>query len=185
MLKSFLAGCLLLLLTASISRASVLDSNYYDFPYQLSIQGNYAGGPNSTTTLEGTLGFLYQLPETPIRIGVTDLGYASSDIISGTRHALAIAPSIEYAHVFSKDVEAVGGLALPVQIRWGAGLDSYTGLMPEARLGLDLYFIDYLGVGIQGKWSYVITDGYVRSPRVLPSGAVVGSIGLDMKFRFH
>jgi len=164
--------------------ASDYDSLTIIHKYYIPINANYAGGPGSVPTWDWGVGFLYQLPQSDLRLGVTNVSYTQANLITGDRHALGFAPSLEYAQRLTHVTEVVGGIALPLQWRWGADMNTLLGISPEVRAGMDFYFQRYAAIGIETRWSYVLTDGYLRSPRVIPNSAVIGSVGLALKFRF-
>jgi hypothetical protein len=183
-----IASLAVLLFLASTSHAQLrgpvdLDSLDREFPTYVELGGDVAWGPNTTFLFAGGVGIVTRVAE-HIRAGVTELNYASADQLSSNRHSITFAPTVEYYTYLSKTVAVQGRLAIPLQIRWGAGLDSKLGVQPYLQGGLDLFPSELFSIGGYARAGMVVTDGFIRTPRVLPQSAVAITGGLDFKFHF-
>jgi hypothetical protein len=168
---------------AQLRGAVDLDSLDQETPIYIELGGDVAWGPNSTFLYAGGLGVM-MLVEDNLRLGLTDVNYAAADQLTSDRHSLTFAPAVEYYTYLSKIVAIQGRLALPLQVRWGADLDSKLGVMPYFQAGLDLFPSERFSVGAFGRTGIVATDGFIRSPRVLPQSAIAIVGGLNFKFHF-
>ena len=160
-----------------------LDSLEADRPTYVELHGNVAWGPNTTFLFEGGVGVLTRI-EPNIRIGVTDLNYASADQLAGNRHSITFAPAIEYFMFTSRTVALSGRLAIPLQVRWGAELDSKLGVQPYLQAAIDFFPSELLSLGVYARSGFVVTEGFIRSPRVLPQSTIALTGGLNIKFHF-
>jgi hypothetical protein len=162
---------------------SDLDSLEASRPTYIELQGNVAWGPNTTFLFEGGVGVLTRI-DPNIRIGVTDLNYASADQLAGNRHSITFAPAVEYFVYTSRAVALSGRLAVPLQIRWGAELDSKLGVQPYLQAAIDFFPSELLSLGVYARSGFVVTEGFIRSPRVLPQSTIALTGGLNIKFHF-
>lgn len=188
MLRTIAALAILLCLansahSQSFRGATNLDSLDREFPTYVEMGGDIAWGPNTTFLFAGGVGIVTRVADN-IRAGLTDLNYASADQLSSNRHSITFAPAIEYYTYLSESVAVQGRLAIPLQIRWGATLDSKLGVQPYLQGGLDLLPSELFSIGGIIRAGYVVTDGFIRTPRVLPQSALALSGGLNFKFHF-
>jgi hypothetical protein len=187
MLRTIAALAILLGLSANaqaqIQPVQDLDSLDRENPTYVELGGNLAWGPNTTFLFEGGVGIVTRVAE-HINVGVTDLNYASADQLAGNRHSITFAPVVEYYTRVSESVALQGRIAVPLQIRWGADLDSKLGVQPYLQAGIDVFPSDVFSIGGYARSGFVVADGFIRTPRVLPASAVSLSGGLTFKFHF-
>jgi hypothetical protein len=144
---------------------------------------NIAWGPNETFMYEGGFEIATEIDK-DIRIGITDLTYTSADQLQGNRHAITFGPLVEYYSRVSESVALQGRVGIPLQIRWGAELDSKLGVQPYAQAGIDFYAMREFSIGGQARVGFVVTEGFVRAPRVLPQSAIAIAGGIQFKYHF-
>jgi hypothetical protein len=183
-----IAALAILCCFASTSQAQLrgpadVDSLERNIPTYIEMAGDIAWGPNTTFLFAGGVGVVTRVAEN-IRAGVTDLTYASADQLQSNRHSITFAPAVEYYKYLSESVALQGRFAVPLQIRWGAGMDSKLGVQPYLQAGVDLLPSELFSIGGYVRGGYVATDGFIRTPRVLPASAVALSGGLNLKFHF-
>ncbi|HET6511584.1 MAG TPA: hypothetical protein VFH43_05295 [Candidatus Kapabacteria bacterium] len=184
-----IAALAILLCIANTSQAQSfrgevdLDSLDRAFPTYVELGGDVAWGPSETFLFSGGVGIVTRVAEN-IRAGVTELNYASADQLSSNRHSITFAPTVEYYKYLSESVAFQGRLAIPLQIRWGADLDSRLGVQPYLQAGLDWLPSELFSIGLFARSGFVVTDGFIRTPRVLPQSAVAITGGLNFKFHF-
>ncbi|MBS1904396.1 MAG: hypothetical protein JSS75_11875 [Bacteroidetes bacterium] len=180
---------LLFVLTASTSSTaqthlSVADSEQTSvLPFEVSFSGSTAIGPNNTWLWEGGFGFSYLLSD-HMRVGFEQLGYASTTLLSGNRSALVIAPMVEYHEALTSSLHAVAAAGVPLQIRFGADLNTRLGAAPFVRVGLDVFTSRSFSIGLMERFSYVISNAYIMTDHGLPSGAMIYATGLALKYHF-
>jgi hypothetical protein len=152
-------------------------------PWQVSLAGDFALGPHNTALLEGGLGVNYEVSK-GWRVGLSDIGLASSPLLSGTRWGLSVAPMAEYYSKVSNVFGLSAGLAFPIQWRWGADIDSKVGFLPSVQLGADVFINEWFSVGVVERAGLVLSDGFIRTSHVLPQNAMVYATGLSAIFHF-
>ena len=153
-------------------------------PIEISFSGSTAIGPNDTWLWESGFGFSYLVSDN-IRVGIEELGYASTSILSGNRDAISIAPMVEYhQQIGSTPLDVVAAIGIPLQLRFGADVNTKLGVAPSLRLGVDFNTSDLFSIGIIERISYVLSDAYIMSEHGLPSGAIVYATGIAFKFHF-
>lgn len=160
-----------------------LDSLDRSFPTYVELGGDIGWGPSETFLFAGGVGVVTRIAE-GIRAGITDLNYASADQLSSNRHSITFAPAVEYYKYLSPSVAFQGRVAIPLQIRWGAELDSKLGVQPYLQTGFDWLPSELFSIGGFARTGVVVTDGFIRTPRVLPQSAVAITGGLNFKFHF-
>jgi hypothetical protein len=160
-----------------------LDSLDRTFPTYVELGGDVAWGPSETFLVAGGVGIVTRVAD-HIRAGVTDLSYASADQLSSNRHSITFAPAVEYYTYLTDAIAFQGRMAIPLQIRWGADLDSKLGVQPYVQAGIDLLPSELFSIGGFIRSGFVVTDGFIRTPRVLPQSAVALTGGLNLKFHF-
>lgn len=161
-----------------------IDQQPSERPFEISFSGSAAIGPNDTWLWETGIGFNYLISDN-IRVGVEQLSYASTSLLSGSRDAVSIAPMVEYNLAIDKTpVELAFGAGVPVQVRFGADLNTKVGVAPFARVGVDFRTSELFSFGFIQRVSYVLSDGYIMSEHGLPSGAIVFGTGFAVKFHF-
>lgn len=182
--------CLLTSVTSLATAQSSLTESSNDIigqpqelPFEVSFSSTAAIGPNDTWLWEGGFGFNYLVSDN-IRVGVEELSYASTTLLSGTRSAVSIAPMIEYHIPIASPLELAVGVGLPLQIRFGADLNTKLGTAPFMRVGLDFRTSESFSFGIVERISYVMSDAYIMSEHGLPSGATIFATGIALKFHF-
>jgi hypothetical protein len=161
----------------------VREQRQHEPSFEISFSGTTAIGPNNTWLWEGGFGFNYLLRDN-IRIGVEQLSYSSTSLLSGTRSALSIAPTVEYHAVLSSPLELAVGAGVPLQVRFGADLDTKLGAAPFIRVGLDFRTSESFSFGLIERMSYVMSDAYIMTNHGLPNGATIFATGLALKFHF-
>jgi len=142
---------------------------------------NLAFGPSTTATWDPSLGFRIQVND-HFRVGIGDVSYGSADLLSGTRHAIMAGPVVEYLAPAGDNLSYSILAGIPLQDRWGAAIDHAFGVAPYAAGALDYHFSPIFALAGTLRVQYIATDAYLRSPRVLPSAAVVAAIGLGLHF---
>ncbi len=160
-----------------------LDSLDREFPTYIELGGDVAWGPNETFLFAGGVGVVTRVAEN-IRAGVTDINYASADQLTSNRHSITFAPAVEYYTYLTESIAFQGRLAIPLQIRWGADIDSKLGVQPYLQAGIDLLPSELFSIGGFIRSGFVVTDGFIRTPRVLPQSALALTGGLNFKFHF-
>lgn len=160
-----------------------INSEQQPLPFEVSFSGTTAIGPSDTWLWEGGFGFNY-LVSNYIRVGVEQVAYASTDLLSGSRSAISIAPMVEYHTIIASPLELAVGVGVPLQVRFGADLDTKLGTAPFVRFGLDFRTSESFSLGIVERISYVLSDGYIMSEHGLPSGATIFATGIALKFHF-
>jgi hypothetical protein len=151
--------------------------------WQAIFDGSFAMGPKSTPLYGGWFGLNY-LVDDHVRIGLDDIGLASTSLISGTRYGLSIAPTVGYYTPLGSKFEGSLSFALPLQWRFGADLPSAAGLMPYFQAGLDLFLGDNWSLGLTEHGAYVLSDAYIKSSHALPARAMAITTGFALKYRF-
>lgn len=144
---------------------------------------NIAFGPDETFMYEGGFGILTEIADN-VRLGVADVTYTNADQLEGSRHAIGFGPAVEFFKRTSENVALQARFGVPLQIRWGADIDSKLGIQPYAQGGINFYVAREFSIGLIARGAIVATNGYVRSPRVLPESAIALSGGLDFKYHF-
>lgn len=161
-----------------------IEQQAYQPPFEISFSGSVAIGPNDTWLWETGFGFSYLVSQ-DIRVGVEQLGYASTSLLSGSRDAVSIAPMVEYSMPINKTpVELSFGAGVPLQVRFGADLNTKLGVAPFVRAGIDFRTSELFSFGFIERISYVLSDGYIMSEHGLPSGAAIFATGFAVKFHF-
>lgn len=160
-------------------------NDVYDRPNTTYVElgGNVGWGPNTTFLVEGGVGLVTEIAP-DLRAGVTDVMYTSADQLQGNRHGMTFAPTVEFYKHLSDAVAFQGRLAIPLQIRWGADLDSKLGVQPYVQAGFDWFASEDFSVGGYARSGFVATQGFIRSPRVLPQSAVSIVGGAVLKYHF-
>ncbi len=74
--------------------------------------------------------------------------------------------------------------AVPIQIRFGGDIDSKFGFAPYVEPELAFHLSDEFNLGINMRAQYIVSDGFLRIPRVLPQNAVVLAGGISCNFLF-
>jgi hypothetical protein len=142
---------------------------------------NLAFGPSTTATWDPSIGFRFQVND-HFRVGIGDVSYGSADLISGTRHAIMGGPVVEYLASINTNLSYSIVAGVPLQDRWGASIAHGFGAAPYGSGALDYYFSDAFSLAGIIRIQFVTTDTYLRSPRVLPSSAVIAAFGLGFHF---
>ncbi len=149
----------------------------------LSADVNLAFGPSSTATWDPSLGFRLQVSD-HFRVGIGDVSFGSADLISGTRYAIMGGPVVEYLASISDDLSYSILAGVPLQNRWGAGISHGFGTAPYGSAALDYYFSPLFSLAGNLRIQYIATEAYLRSPRILPSSALIAAFGLGLHFYF-
>ncbi len=144
---------------------------------------NLAFGPSSTATWDPSVGFRMQVSD-HFRVGIGDVSFGSADLLSGTRYAIMGGPVVEYLASISDDLSYSILAGLPFQNRWGAGIPHSFGTAPYGSASVDYYFSSVFSLAGILRIQYIATEAYLRTPRILPSSALIAAFGLGFHFYF-
>ena len=144
---------------------------------------NLAFGPSSTATWDPSIGFRLQIND-HFRVGIGDVSFGSADLLSGSRFAIMGGPVVEYLAPISDNLSYSILAGIPLQTRWGAGISSTFGAAPYGSAALDYHFSPLFALAGTCRLQYIATEAYLRSPRVLPSSALLAAFGLGFHFYF-
>jgi hypothetical protein len=144
---------------------------------------NLAFGPSSTATWDPSIGFRFRIHD-HFRIGIGDVSFGSADLVSGTRYAIMAGPVVEYLAPISDNLSYSILAGVPLQNRWGAKITHAFGAAPYGSAALDYYFSPVFALAGIARVQYIATEAYLRSPRVLPSSALIAAFGLGFHFYF-
>lgn len=167
--------------TLSIAQTMGSISTEHERPLEVSLAVSTAVGPHNTWLFDGGLGVNY-LVGNNIRLGLEQIGFATSTLLSGTRYGISIAPMVEYHRNLVGSLDGVVGVGLPIQWRFGAKLSTLIGTEPFVRLGLDYNFSDVFSLGLIERVGYVSSSAYLLSSHAIPQGAMIYTTGLAFKF---
>src|SRR4051812_25783216 len=143
----------------------------------LAVDVNLAFGPSTTATWDPSIGFRFQVQD-HFRIGIGDVSYGSAELVSGTRHAIMFGPVAEYLAPLGDNLSYSIIAGIPFQDRWGASIAHAFGMAPYGSFDLDYHFSPVFSLAGIVRVQYITTDAYLRSPRVLPSSALLVAFGL-------
>ena len=144
---------------------------------------NLAFGPSTTATWDPSLGFRLQVND-HFRVGIGDVSFGSADLLSGTRYAIMGGPVVEYLSAFSDNLSYSIVAGVPLQNRWGASIAHSFGAAPYGSAALDYHFSPVFALAGIAKFQFIATEAYLRSPRVLPSSALIAAFGIGFHFYF-
>ena len=149
----------------------------------LAVDVNLAFGPSSTATWDPSIGFRLQLND-HFRAGIGDVSFGSADLTSGTRYGIMGGPVVEYTAQFRKDLSYSVIAGIPLQARFAAHISSTFGAAPYVGGALDYHFSPEFALAGVARFQYVATEAYLRSPKMLPSSALLIAFGLGFHFYF-
>jgi hypothetical protein len=149
----------------------------------LVVDVNLAFGPSTTATWDPSLGFRLQVND-HFRVGIGDVSYGSADLLSGTRHAIMAGPVVEYLASISENLSYSIVAGVPLQNRWGASIAHSFGAAPYASAAMDYHFSPVFALSGNARFQFITTEAYLRSPRVLPSSALIAALGIGFHFYF-
>jgi hypothetical protein len=148
-----------------------------------SVDVNLAFGPKATATWDPSIGFLMQINDR-FRVGIGDVSYGTADLLSGTRRAIMGGPVVELLLPASEYVSYSIHAGVPLQNRWGAGIAHSFGAAPYGSGAIDYHFSPVFSLAGIVRVQYLATEAYLRSPRVLPSSALIIALGVGFHFYF-
>jgi hypothetical protein len=149
----------------------------------LSVDVNLAFGPSSTATWDPSIGFRFGLND-HFRVGIGDVSFGGADVATGTRYAIMGGPVVEYTSLFASNFSYSILAGIPLQNRWGAQIPHGFGAAPYGAAAVDYLFTPGFAFAGLVRVQYIATDTYLRSPRVLPSSAIVIGFGIGFHFYF-
>ena len=167
--------------TAGISQIAGTSSSAWTNVFVADV--NLAFGPSSTATWDPSIGVRFQVSD-HFRIGIGDLSYGSADLVSGTRNAIMGGPVVEYLASVNENISYSILAGIPLQDRWGASIVHGFGAAPYGSAALDYHFSPVFALAGTLRMQFIATDTYLRSPRVLPSSAVIAALGVGFHFYF-
>jgi len=174
--------CLFLLITVlffPISGKSQIASSPWTNVFVADV--NLAFGPSTTATWDPSIGFRFQIND-HFRVGIGDVSFGSADLLSGTRYAIMGGPVVEYLAPINDNLSVSILAGIPLQDRWGASIAHAFGAAPYVSGDLDYHFSPVFSLAGIIRIQDITTDAYLRSPRVLPSSALIVAFGLGFHF---
>lgn len=146
-----------------------------------SLDVNLAFGPSTTATWDLSLGYRFQVSD-QLRVGIGDLSYGNATLASGTRNAIMLGPVVEYLLPATGNISYSILAGIPIQNRWGANIDHAFGVAPYGEGMVDYHFNPQFSLAGIIKAQFIVSDAYLRMPRVLPSSAVILALGVGFHF---
>ncbi len=152
-------------------------------PWRFGIDGQFSTAPSATESWNGM--FLLSLAlsrdiRPGIRLGINHVSIGTASLLTGDRAALMGGPFLEGRAVSLGGFQPYGSIGLPLQIRWGGGIDSRSGAAVYAGGGLRVQAAPGLTFGAETRLTRVLTEAWLHTPLMLPEGATVWSMGLAL-----
>lgn len=119
-----------------------------------------------------------------LRLGANHISLGTSTLLEGTRAAVLAGPYVEGYLQPSGPWEPFAGAGLPLQLRWGGGLDAGVGVAAYFGAGFRYRVAPEFLVGLEARLTRVLTEAFLFTPRMLPQGALPFSAGAALGFTF-
>jgi hypothetical protein len=149
----------------------------------VSLGANLAFGPSSTITWDPSLAYRRALND-HWWIGIGDLSYGSTDLPSGTRHAIMGGPMAEYTLTPANGLSYSILAGITIQDRWGAEISASLGIAPYGAFQAGYEITpSFTAVG-SARLQFIASDAYLRTPRMLPSASIIVALGLGVNYLF-
>ena len=150
-------------------------------PWRFGIDGQLSTVPSATESWEGL--FLLSLALSRelgpgLRAGINHVSIGTASLLTGDRAALMGGPFVEARAASLGGVEPFGAVGVPLQLRWGGGIDSQSGVAVYAGGGLRFRASEGLSLGVETRLTRVMTEAWLHTPKILPEGATIWSLGV-------
>ena len=114
-------------------------------------------------------------------VGLQRITGGSVPLAAGERGHFGLTPYVERYHFLRPGSQVFAQAGIGWQSRWGAGLPSATGLALAVAGGFRGWLTPRFSIGAMARVVDVLSNGWAMTPRVLPSGAIVVSLGFMLE----
>ncbi len=117
-------------------------------------------------------------------VGIQRLTFGSVPLAAGDRFHFGLTPYIEHFKFISSRTQLFGQLGLAWQTRSGADLQRSVGWALSGSAGARRWMHPNVSIGAMVGVMDVLSAGWATSPRVLPGGAIMVSLGFMLEGHF-
>jgi hypothetical protein len=145
---------------------------------QIGLDGGVTFSPRHVAYYTYGLNVRYTLTR-HLSIGLAEVSLAAAELGAQMRWALSGGPFVEMHDFFTEELDAYLQVGIPLQARFGAGIEPRYGAAPYFGAGVRWWVSPLWSVGALSRLHYVSTDGYLVIPRVLPRESFFWTVGLS------
>jgi hypothetical protein len=176
-----LAICSVLWLASAPADASLAQ----DYPLQVGFEMTFSTAPGEQLQLlyAPALNVAYAITN-QMSVGLNRLTFGTIALAAGERSHFGLTPYVERSRFIAYKTQLFGQFGAAWQTRSGANLPGSTGFALSVAGGVRRWLAPHFSIGGVARVLDVLSTGWAMNPRILPSGAIVVSLGFMLEGHF-